>query len=143
MFILINLNRRIATPTSNRLSRGQSLVEFALLLPLLIVILIGILDLGRFFGGYVALTNAAREGARYAIDYPTDTTGIKNRTVSEVSGSLPNFTTSNVTVNAASGTDPGNPITVAVSYPFPLITTYLFGGLQNIPINTSATMQIE
>ena len=47
--------------------RGQGLVELVLLLlPLLLTILFGTIDLGRAFYTYIALTNAAREAARYA-----------------------------------------------------------------------------
>lgn len=48
---------------------GQDLVEFALVLPLLLLFLFGALDLGRAFFSYIAITNAAREGARYAVSY--------------------------------------------------------------------------
>lgn len=57
-------------PPARRLRpHGQSLVEFALLLPLIILILFGATDLGRAFQAYIAVTNASREGARQgAID---------------------------------------------------------------------------
>ncbi|HSH79425.1 MAG TPA: TadE family protein [Herpetosiphonaceae bacterium] len=45
---------------------GQNLVEFALMLPVLVIILLGVLDLGRSFYTYISLTNAAREAAREA-----------------------------------------------------------------------------
>src|SRR5262245_14022511 len=45
-------------------SRGQSLVEFALILPLLIAFVFGIIELGVFFSVYVGMTNSAREAAR-------------------------------------------------------------------------------
>ncbi len=44
---------------------GQSLVEFALVLPILLLLIIGAMDIGRMFYIKVALTNAAREGANY------------------------------------------------------------------------------
>jgi Flp pilus assembly protein TadG len=47
--------------------RGQELVEFALVLPVLFLFIYGVVDLGRVFHAYIAITNAAREGARYAI----------------------------------------------------------------------------
>lgn len=47
--------------------RGQSLVEFSLVIPLFLLLLIGIFDLGRAVFAYNTLTNAAREGARMAI----------------------------------------------------------------------------
>ena len=45
-------------------SKGQSLVEFALVMPLLMLILIGIIEFGFMFSGYLSLTNASREAAR-------------------------------------------------------------------------------
>ena len=53
-------------PTAKR-PRGQSLVEFALLLPVLLVILLGTFDFGRAIYAYNAVSNAAREGGRTAI----------------------------------------------------------------------------
>lgn len=47
--------------------RGQSLVEFALLLPVLLVILFGLLDFGRAVFAYNAVSEAARNGSRVAI----------------------------------------------------------------------------
>lgn len=45
--------------------RGQALVEFALILPVLLLLLLGIMEAGRLFAGYVELQNAAREGVRW------------------------------------------------------------------------------
>jgi Flp pilus assembly protein TadG len=56
-------SRLLAVPASER---GQTLVEFALLAPLLFIILFGIIQFGFLFGGQIGLTNAAREAARYA-----------------------------------------------------------------------------
>jgi Flp pilus assembly protein TadG len=47
--------------------RGQSLVEFALILPVLILVLLGILDLGRAVYAFNTINNAAREAGRLAI----------------------------------------------------------------------------
>jgi len=45
---------------------GQALVEFALVLPILVLILMGIIEFGRIFFAYLVITEMAREGARYA-----------------------------------------------------------------------------
>ena len=50
--------------------RGQSIVEFALVLPVLLFLLLMGLDFGRVFLGWVNLNNAARVGANYAALYP-------------------------------------------------------------------------
>ena len=47
--------------------QGQTLVEFALVLPLLILLLVGIFDFGRAIFAYNTINNAAREAAREAI----------------------------------------------------------------------------
>jgi Flp pilus assembly protein TadG len=50
-----------------RESRGQTLIEFAVLLPVLLMMIMGGLDLGRIVWANDLIGNAAREGARYAI----------------------------------------------------------------------------
>ena len=46
-------------------SRGQSLVEFALVLPMLLVLIVSAIEIGRLFFTKIVITNAAREGAYY------------------------------------------------------------------------------
>ena len=59
--------RHLATPER---TRGQAMVEFALILPLLVLLLVMALDFGRVFFGWVSATNAARIGANYAGSNP-------------------------------------------------------------------------
>ena len=47
--------------------RGAELIEFALIFPLLLLVLVGMIDFGFLFQRYEVLTNAAREGARIAV----------------------------------------------------------------------------
>jgi PKD repeat protein/Flp pilus assembly protein TadG len=64
--------RRTRSRTQRRgLATGQSLVEFALVLPVLLLILLFAIDFGRAFFGYVIVNNAARLGANYAALHPT------------------------------------------------------------------------
>jgi len=46
--------------------RGQGLVEFALVIPMFLLMLFGVVDMGRVIWAFDSLSNAAREGARYA-----------------------------------------------------------------------------
>ena len=55
--------------TRSRNRRGQALVEFALLLPFLLLLLLGVIEFGRAWNVKQVLTNASREGARYAVVY--------------------------------------------------------------------------
>lgn len=58
---------RSPRPAWGRLTNGQALVEFALVFPIAIILLLGVFDIGRAVFLYNGLTNAAREGARLAI----------------------------------------------------------------------------
>jgi hypothetical protein len=62
--------------------RGQALVEFALVIPIFLFVLVALFDLGRAVFSYNTLTNAAREGARMAI-VNQDVTLIKSRAKSQ------------------------------------------------------------
>lgn len=53
-------------------SDGQALVEFALILPIMILILFGIIEFGRVFSAQLLVTNGARDGARIAAVGATD-----------------------------------------------------------------------
>lgn len=66
--------------TKKKPRTGQALVEFALILPLLLMIMFGIIEFGRIFFIYSNLFNAAREGVRYGITMPRDYNGIAQRT---------------------------------------------------------------
>jgi Flp pilus assembly protein TadG len=55
--------------------KGQSMVEFAMVLPILVLFIGGIFELGRAFFAFIAITNAAREGARVITFWPGKTTG--------------------------------------------------------------------
>lgn len=62
--------------------RGQSLVEFALVLPLFLLLVFGIMDLGLAVFSYNSITNAAREGARLAI-VNQDATNVTTKATSQ------------------------------------------------------------
>lgn len=61
--------------------QGQSLVEFALFVPVLAVILLMAVDLGRVYLGWVTLNNVARIGANYAAQNPEAWSGTGNATI--------------------------------------------------------------
>lgn len=122
-----------------RTQRGQSLVEFALVLPLLVLLLGGVLELGRLFFAYVAVTDAAAEGATYASIYPTSTLQQITERAQAATGGMVQLSTSMIQVNRPSLTA-GSPITVTVTYPFSLVTPLLSdivpGG--SIPLRATA-----
>lgn len=115
---------------------GQSLVEFALLLPLLVFGLMGGADLARAFAIQLAVQNAARAGAEaYAINSTPTTSLAQAAAVAEINRTpTVNATSANVTV--AEGQADGsacvhpppaaNPcfVTVTVTYTFQTITAW-------------------
>jgi hypothetical protein len=62
--------------SSPRAETGQTLVEFTILLPLLLIFTLVVLDIGRAIYAYSALYNATREGARYGVINPSNLTTI-------------------------------------------------------------------
>jgi Flp pilus assembly protein TadG len=70
---MLRLRRR------NDARSGQGIVELALSLPLLLLLMLGTIDIGRVFYDYVQLRNAVREGAGYGARMPNDTAGITLR----------------------------------------------------------------
>src|SRR3954469_23498517 len=65
--------------------RAQGLVELALALPIVLMLIMGVVDLGLALRSYVVLTNASREGARFAIVCPATDDLIKDRVVAYAS----------------------------------------------------------
>lgn len=104
--------------------KGQNLIEFALILPVLLIILAGVLDLGRLYFAYVAVTDAAAEGVAYAAIHPDDTEGVVDR-AQDASGGLIEIDEGLVEVDLPPTVASGAPISVTVSYTFTLATPFM------------------
>lgn len=124
--------------------RGQTLVEMALVLPVFLLFVMGIFDLGRavLLGNTVA--EAARQGARYAVVNPADCTGIKTAVTNALAG-VAQVAPSAVTINEASGIDTGDPVTVSVTTTFTPITPLIAQAMKasSVTIQRASTMKIE
>ncbi|MGD0376165.1 MAG: TadE/TadG family type IV pilus assembly protein [Streptosporangiaceae bacterium] len=107
--------------------RGAAAVEFALLLPVLLLLVFGIIDFGRALNAQITLTQAAREGARLAALGQPD---VVSRTQAAATGLSPVA----VTVTACpAGAGPGADAVVSTSYLFSFVTPVgaiagMFGG---------------
>jgi Flp pilus assembly protein TadG len=88
MAALARFSRRLAADR-----RGNLMIEFALALPILFLLLVGLLDLGRFSLQKSAMLQGAREGAQYGIMAPTESSNI-NTTAQNATG-LTGVTASN------------------------------------------------
>jgi Flp pilus assembly protein TadG len=136
-------------PRSRRRSRGQALVEFALIVPIFMVIAFGTIDFGLAFDASIGISNAAREGARAGVTTPT-LAAISAR-VREVAGRLNDSSlTISVSCKTAtgaacagglSGAVSGTTIVVTVGYSYPMITPIAFG--TRIPLSSTAQMRVE
>lgn len=125
--------------------KGQSLVEFAFSLVFLLILLAGIADLGRALFTYLALRDAAQEGAFYASVNPTQTSAIKDR-VYNASDLLRGLGSQvSVTVSIEGEACAGNAVVVRVTYKdFPITMPFLgtFLGTQRINITASISNTI-
>jgi Flp pilus assembly protein TadG len=96
-------------------SSGQALVEMALATPLLLVLLVGILELGQGWRASQAITHSAREGARLAIVPGTSQQEVTQRIHEVLSQSTLSPTQAELSLRIRSGT--GTLDTVTVRYP--------------------------
>ena len=105
---------------------GAALVELALIMPLLIVIVLGCIDFGRFATFYTAVTNAAREGANFGSTHPfTATTHglwqqkISSAVTDEMSGT-PGFSADDLSISEPTliASNNNSRVRVEVSYTF-------------------------
>ena len=112
-----------------REEHGQTAVEFALVSPILVVLLLDIIQFGITFNNYVTLTDAARAGARKAIVQrltgdapinvtcsPTDTNTVC-QTVRSSAGTL-DATKLGISVSATDWTTTGSDVTLTATYPY-------------------------
>lgn len=138
--------RHVGAPPVKRIRRGQSIVELALALPLLLLLLLGTIDIGRVFFDYVQLRNAAREGAGYGAHFPTDEVGIEARVMRH---GVPSGTSVDAVPNSCAingGVVTGTcTITVTVQNTFTPITLGFLQnwfGMQPFSLSASATMRV-
>lgn len=146
-------------PRLLRCSRGQSLVEFSLILPILMILVFGILDFGLGLRSYISLSNAVREGARYAsvgnpVGIESDCNGMTNDTVygriCVATGGL-DLTELDPDVSFPQGVAPGNSVVVSADYTYQFVTPigdligFFSGGAfpSSIDLSSSANMRLE
>ena len=118
--------------------RGASAIEFAIILPVLLVILIGIMEFGYAMFAKAVITNASREGARTGIVYATPNRPGDAEIVQAVnnycSNLIPSATVTTTVVRA--GSDAGNPLTVRVNY------LHNFWVLHNLPFGIAGPLNL-
>jgi Flp pilus assembly protein TadG len=108
---------------------GQAVVEFALIMPFLLLFLVGIIEFGRAWNQHQVLTDATREGARKAAVFDPGITD------TDIRNSIKSVLASNhMDPDSATITDPGwdgktgEDVTVTVTYPYRFV---FFGAVAN------------
>lgn len=121
--------------------RGQAIVETAIILPIIVLLLMGMVEFGRLSNAYMAVTHAGRHGARHAI-----VGGSNEEIISRVKNAAaplePDQLT--VTIEPQTGRVSGQDVRVTVTYPFQMITP-LTGAIFKEPlvVRSDVTMRIE
>jgi hypothetical protein len=124
---------------------GQSLVEFALVIPIFLLVLFAIVDFGMAFHAWITVTNSAREGAR--IGSVRATSGEIEQRVRDTATSLEQANLS-VGVTNAEG-QPGESVEVDVSYDYSLMTpladllNMVSGGVIPATLNLGSTADMR
>ncbi len=121
--------------------KGQDIVEFALILPILLLLIMGIVDFGRAYNTWMMVTHGAREGARYAA------VGYSNSEIEDrIRETTPNLTVAvSISPGDRTGYQSGEPVTVGVTTEFELITGIIaeFFTENPFPLSSTAEMRYE
>jgi len=118
------------------------MVELVIVLPIFLLLLLGIAQLGIAFNNYLALTDAVRQGARYGA--PATCSGACDRStlvVQKVKDSASNLSQSQITVNVTSTWQPGSDLRVCASYPYAINLIGLVVSSGNL--NSCTTERVE
>ncbi len=121
---------------------GQSLVEFALVIPLLLIILMGIIEFGLMFNSFIVITNGSREGARLASLGGTDTEIVERVELVTRSIDITNITVT-ISPNYSSRSN-GEMVTVLVEYDYQMISPIISNLLSPlINLESETIMRVE
>lgn len=143
---IVTSRRRLAS------ERGAELIEFAIVLPLLLLVFVAIVDFGLLFQRYVVLTNAAMEGARIAVLPGYVCQDAQDRAEAyAVNGGIPNAVNATCTARAlpgvGGGTWPGMEVEITNVYTYSYIGPVLamFGGSlgPNVTLTARSTMRSQ
>ena len=126
-----------------RRERGQSLVELALSLTVILLLLAGAVDFSMAYFSFTAMQDAAQEGALYGSVNPSDDAGIiiRVRTASSNPVDLADTSLVDVVVTAPETPCEGDALTVDVVYDYPISMPFIGGiiGSQHITLTASVT----
>lgn len=132
----------------HRGQRGQALVEFALVIPLFLILVLGIVDFGLGLRAWISITNSAREGARVGAVRGNCDAIIEQ--VMDTSGGLVTAD-DQVTISPSDcDTNAGDSVSVTVDYEYNFVTplggmlSLIGGGIpSSVSISSTSVMRVE
>src|SRR5436189_541322 len=127
-----------------RNQRGQAVTEFAVILPVLLLVLLAIYQFGVLFNNYIQVTAAAREGARKAATSRTlGVAGAESAATAAAQAAAPGLTTSNMGITYPNSPTfiQGSNVKVQVTYPYSISIIGLVVSSGNLTAST--TMRVE
>ncbi|MFC2043466.1 TadE/TadG family type IV pilus assembly protein [Chloroflexota bacterium] len=129
---------------------GQDLVEYALILPIMLIMIMGIFDLGRITFFYSTIVNISREGARFGVVHQCDDSGVKAAAKDKAIGIDINDDDIAITWVPSDCGYPDPPgsgtVTVSVLFDFTPMTPFIadiLGGGSTITLDGTTTMYLE
>ena len=125
-----------------RSDRGAAAVEFAIVVLPLIVLVMGIIDFGRGFSEQLALTSAAREGARVMAVQPHSASAARTATIAAANGLSPALASGQITISPATCTA-GQSVTVTITYPLTSVTGMFDGLFSGNSLTATGVMRCE
>ncbi len=120
--------------------RGAALTEFALVVPILFLLLFGMLDFGKAFNYWLDENHLASSGARWAAVNKNPGPGATLQQSIQQGADTAELRAANVCISFPSGTRVGDPVAVTMRYNYKFLP---FIGLGTIPISAKATMRLE
>ncbi|MEW6569319.1 MAG: TadE family protein [Chloroflexota bacterium] len=131
-------------PVADPRQQGQSLTEMAIFISLLMLVLAGVIDLGRAYYTYLSLKDAAAEGAAYASMVPADLAGIESRVRGESPGGLIDWSEAVVNTTYVDPPCRGGGVRVEVTISYRFITPFIGAivGSQSIPLSADVVNTI-
>lgn len=136
-------------------TRGQALVEFALVIPVFLLVLCGILDFGFMLYSRMTVINASREGARISVTAANKTTipslasgavlnnvpGLNTGQLSTSTSCIAIKTAGSCTFSTTTGSQAGDAVSVRVTYTYQTFFPLFFGS--TFPMSSTVQMVLE
>jgi Flp pilus assembly protein TadG len=134
------------------MDQGSAMLEFTLIAVMFVIVLLGVVEMGRMVLVFTTVANSARAGARYAIVHgaertgsgvngpsgPGSTTQVQTVVQNFASAGLLNTSNLTVTVSYPNGLNTaGSPVSVTVTYPYDAFVPY-FSSLLNRTLGSTS-----